>query len=67
MGLSVFEVKENAEYNLNNAIHPLQIKIGEEQLENYNIAKELGADDNDEWSEWKEKVENYKKKLNKNK
>ena len=61
MALTVGEVLENAEHNIKDAVFYLQIELGKEQLENYRIAKELGADDDDCWHEWKEKVENYKK------
>lgn len=60
MSLCVEEVKENGEYNLANAVMPFQTEIGKEQLENYRIAKELGADDGDDWSEWEDRVEEYK-------
>lgn len=62
MSLCVEEVKENGEYNLANAVMPFQTEIGKEQLENYRIAKELGADDDDDWSEWEDRVEEYKAK-----
>ena len=61
MSLTVGEVLENAEYNINNAAIPLQIELGRQQLRNYKIAKELGADDDDDWYEWEEKVGEYKK------
>ena len=61
MAFTVEEVKDNAMYNLNNAVFPFQIELGKQQMKNYEIAKQLGADDDDDWSEWEEKVENYKK------
>ena len=61
MGLTVGEVKENADYNLNteSTISGIMRLIGKEQLKNYNIAKELGADDEDDWLDWETKVEEY--------
>jgi hypothetical protein len=60
MSLTVGEVLENANYNLQNARIPIQIEIGKNQLENYRLAKDLGADDDDDWAEWEEKVEQSK-------
>jgi hypothetical protein len=65
MSLTVGEVLENANYNLRNVKIDIQIEIAKSQLENYNIAKQLGADDEDDWAEWEISVENYKKQ-NKN-
>lgn len=60
MGLSVGEVLENANYNLSNSVMNIQVILGKEQLENYTIAKRLGADDEDDWDEWEDKVEEFK-------
>ena len=62
MSLTIGEVLENSEYNLNEATMPFQIELGKQQLANYRIAKELGANDDDDWYEWAEKVEAYKNK-----
>jgi hypothetical protein len=62
MSLTVGEVLENAEYNINNAAIPFQIEIGKEQLSNYKVAKELGADDEDNWYDWEDKVSEHKNK-----
>ena len=63
MSLTVGEVKENAEYNFANAstgLGALQRDLAHQQLENYNIAIELGANDEDDWYEWEEKVKEHK-------
>ena len=64
MSLTVEEVLENAEYNLTNSKLPFQVVIGKRQLTNYKIAKELGAKDEDDWSDWEDKVEQYKEETN---
>lgn len=64
MSLTVEEVLENADYNLTNSKLPFQVAIGKRQLTNYKIAKKLGANDEDEWSDWEDKVEQYKKEIN---
>jgi len=56
MSLTVGEVLENAEYNEQNAFHPIQKELAKSQRDNYNKAKELGADDYDDWSEWENKI-----------
>lgn len=64
MGLTVEDVKNNANYNLNDStpgLMLLQRQIGNEQLLNYNTAKELGANDDDEWSDWEERVLEHRK------
>lgn len=61
MSLTVSEVLENAEYNISKSAMSFQVEIAKEQFKNYKIAKELGASDNDDWSDWEDKVENYKK------
>tara|TARA_R110000822_G_scaffold7757_2_gene31499 strand:+ start:159 stop:350 length:192 start_codon:yes stop_codon:yes gene_type:complete len=60
MSLTVEEVLENADYNINNAKISFQIELGKEQLKNYKIAKQLGANDEDDWDDWEDKVEVYK-------
>jgi len=60
MSLSVEEVLENANYNIQNAKISFQIEMGKEQLKNYKIAKDLGASDDDDWDDWEEKVQNFK-------
>lgn len=60
MSLTVGEVLENANYNIQNQQIPLQGILAKQQLNNYKIAKDLGADDNDNWYDWEEKVEKYK-------
>jgi hypothetical protein len=62
MSLSIREVLENAEYNEQNAVISMQKELVKSQRENYNIAKELGANDGDDWDEWSEKVTKYKNK-----
>jgi len=62
MSLTVGEVLENANFNFQNQQMPLQSLIAKEQLNNYKIAKELGADDNDDWDDWEAKVNEYKEK-----
>lgn len=59
MSLTVGEVKLNAEHNLasRSSIATFQHMIGQEQLDNYNKAIELGANDNDDWYDWQEEVE----------
>lgn len=59
MSLTVGEVLENAEYNKTGKL-AIQIYLAQQQEENYNIAKELGADDDDDWYDWEDKVEEYK-------
>jgi len=61
MGLLVYEVKENGEYNCYDAKFHFQIQLGKDQLRNYEVAKMLGANDEDDWYEWEEKVINYRK------
>jgi hypothetical protein len=56
MSLTVGEVLENAKYNEQHAFHPIQKDIAKEQRANYNKAKELGADDEDDWADWEEKI-----------
>jgi hypothetical protein len=58
--LTVGEVLENAISNLGNAVIPLQKELGRQQLENYEIAKKLGALDDDDWDMWEKKVQEYK-------
>ena len=58
--LTVGEVLENAISNLVNAVIPLQKELGRQQLENYEIAKKLGALDDDDWDMWEKKVQEYK-------
>jgi hypothetical protein len=62
MSLTVGEVLENANYNISNGKIPFQTAIGKEQLDNYTIAKKLGADDDDDWDDWVERVEEEKLK-----
>lgn len=59
MSLTVGEVKENADYNLSQGKMIFQIAIGQQQLANYNKAKELGASDDDDWDDWEDKVSPY--------
>lgn len=63
MGLSIREVLDNANYNLieNKGLEIAEF-IGRQQLENYTLAKELGANDEDDWYDWEDKVEEYKNK-----
>lgn len=63
MNVTVREVLENAEYNEKGQL-PFQREMAANQRENYNIAKELGANDEDDWSDWEEKVIEYKNKKN---
>ena len=63
MSLTVYEVLENSKYNREHAFHPIQIELAQQQEENYNIAKSLGADDVDDWYEWEEKVSEFKKNI----
>lgn len=62
MSLTIGEVLENANYNLQNAVISIQIDMGKRQLKNYTVAKELGASDDDDWHDWEDKVEKYKNK-----
>jgi hypothetical protein len=62
MSLSIREVLENAEYNEQNAVISMQIDLAKSQRKNYEVAKELGANDEDDWNEWSEKVEKYRNK-----
>lgn len=62
MSLKVGEVLENANYNISNGKISFQIELGKEQLSNYTIAKKLGADDDDDWEDWSERVEEEKLK-----
>ncbi len=64
MSITVEEVKDNGNYNLQNAVMDFQIVLGNNQLENYNIAIKLGANDNDDWNDWEEKVEEHKRNGN---
>lgn len=50
MSLTLGEVLENAEYNLKGSI-PFQVSIGEQQMINYNILKEKGYSDDDDFNE----------------
>ena len=56
MNLTVGEVLEHAEYNEQNAFHPMQRELAKSQRDNYNKAKEMGADDDDDWGDWEEKI-----------
>jgi ABC-type sulfate transport system substrate-binding protein len=56
MSLTVGEVLENAEYNEQNAFHPMQKELAKSQRDNYNKVKEMGADDDDDWGDWEEKI-----------
>jgi hypothetical protein len=60
MSITIEEVLENAEYNEKNAFHPVQLDLAKRQRSNYEIAKKLGANDEDDWNEWAEKVESFK-------
>ena len=62
MSITVGEVLQNAEYNISNASIPFQMEIGKEQLRNYRIAKEIGANDDDDWADWEDKIDEYKQK-----
>lgn len=59
MSITVGEVLQNSEYNLKGSLI-FQREIGKRQEENYKIAIELGANDDDDWDEWEIKVEAYK-------
>jgi hypothetical protein len=62
MSLTVGEVKENADYNLRTGAIGFQIEMGKQQQINYDIAIELGADEDDDWDDWSDKVEEHKNK-----
>jgi hypothetical protein len=59
MSLSVEEVLQNAEYN-EAGVLPIQRMLAKEQRSNYEIAKQLGAKDEDDWYDWEDKVETFK-------
>lgn len=60
MSLTVGKVLQNAEHKITNGQMALQVQIGKDQLTNYIIAKELGAEDDDDWCDWEEKVQKHK-------
>jgi len=52
MTITIMEVLQNAEYNLKNAVIPMQTKMGIDQLSNVNyLLNELGKDLLDDFNE----------------
>ena len=61
MSLFIYEVKENGEYNIKKPLFPVQKELGNDQLRNYEVAKMLGAAEDDEWYEWQDRVLEYRR------